>query len=272
MWTVNDCDASKKRKAFKNSDNGKLRGGGGAREEVGRERKGVEGPTPTNSLADRSNGRGRGRAAVRSGDAVEGFASTGQRPRTTAQPYAGVHTGHKRETGRHSPTHLNGRAGRFGIFCLIACAPLSVVVEFRTTSFFFCFFHFTVSCISKVCEGVTRVSLQRGKPLRWIGTQQTIQTTLHHAAVCPRAARSDSPWARLPARTGPGHVRTIQRTRLRPRGTRPGRPFARSDRCRLGRTAGMPSDSLDGTDESDGTTSDCAVIMRPRRPHKNLTV
>ena len=101
-----------------------------------------------------------------------------RRPRTTAQPYAAVRIGHKKGTGHHSPTHLNGRAGRFGIFCLIACAPLSVVVEFRTTSFFFCFFHFIVSCILEVCEGVTGVSLQRRKPPRWIGTQQTIQTTL----------------------------------------------------------------------------------------------
>ena len=59
MWIVNDCDASKKRKAFKNSDNGKLRGGGGAREGVGRERKGVEGPTPTDSLADWFDSLGR---------------------------------------------------------------------------------------------------------------------------------------------------------------------------------------------------------------------
>ena len=65
MWTVNDCDASKKKKAFKNSDNGKLRGGGGAREGVGRERKGVKGPTPTDLLADRSDGRSRGRSRVR---------------------------------------------------------------------------------------------------------------------------------------------------------------------------------------------------------------
>ena len=39
-----------------------------------------------------------------------------------------------------------------------------------------------------------------------------------------------------------------------------------------GRTAGMPSDSSDGTDGSDGATSDRAVIMRLRRPRKNLTV
>ena len=45
----------------------------------------------------------------------------------------------KRGTARHCPTHLNGRAGRFGIFCLIACTPLSVVVDFRTTYFFFPF-------------------------------------------------------------------------------------------------------------------------------------
>ena len=46
----------------------------------------------------------------------------------------------KRGTARHSPTHLNGRAGHFGIFCLITCAPLSVVVDFRTTYIFFLLF------------------------------------------------------------------------------------------------------------------------------------
>ena len=162
MWTVNDCDASKKRKAFKNSDNGKLQGGGGAKEGVGREPKGVEWPIPTDSLADRfdsldrSAGRPRatGRTAV--AEAVHAYErprsrpirQCGQgicihRPRTTARPYAAVRSRHKRGTGRHSPTHLNGRAGRFGIFCLIACAPLSVVIEFRTTSFFF--FAFSIS-------------------------------------------------------------------------------------------------------------------------------
>ena len=154
MWTVNDCDASKKRKAFKNSDNGKLRGGGGAREGVGRERKGVEWPTPIDSLADRSNGFGQpagrprprpctrtgGRAAVRSGDAVKGFASTG-RGRLPGRPRPCT-LGIKGGTGRHSPTHLNGRAGCFGILCLIACTPLSVVVEFCTTPFFFLLFPF----------------------------------------------------------------------------------------------------------------------------------
>ena len=159
MWTENDCDASKKRKAFKNFDNGKLRGGGGAREGVGRERKGVEGPTPSDSLADWVDGLGRPGGCTRlTGQTASAVHAYGrphcrpigrcdrgiriQWPQTTAQPYAAVRTGHKRGTGHHSPTHLNGRAGRFGIFCLIACAPLSVVVEFRTTSFFFLLFPF----------------------------------------------------------------------------------------------------------------------------------
>ena len=39
-----------------------------------------------------------------------------------------------------------------------------------------------------------------------------------------------------------------------------------------GRMAQMPSDSSNGTDGSDGATSDRAVIMRPRCPRENLTV
>ena len=137
------------------------------------------------------------------------------------------------------------------------------------------------------------------------------RTTLYsmadtHAAVRPRAAgsdgrrsavvaaRSDSPWVRPPARTGSEHVWPIRRTRAqlvrsngraRSRverdwaGRAPDRAAterfsssARSDRRRLGRTAGMPSDSSDGTDGLDGATSDRAVIMRPCRPRKNLTM
>ena len=80
------------------------------------------------------------------------------------------------------------------------------------------------------------------------------------------AACSDGPRARPPARTGPTG---------RPLDWAAGRrssPSARSDCRRLGRTAGMPSDSSDETNGSDGATSDCAVIMRPRHPRKNLTM
>ena len=115
-----------------------------------------------------------------------------------------------------------------------------------------------------------------------------------HAAVCPRAAQSDGGRPRLPARTGPKHVRPIRWTCVQPvrsngraRGRverdRAGRPpdrvaawrfspSARSDHRRLRRTVGMLSDSSDRTNGSDGATSDRAVIMPPRRPRKNLTV
>ena len=91
MWTVNDCDASKKRKAFKNSDNGKLRGGGEAREGVGRERKGVEGPTPTDLLADRSDGlvrpvqQPRSTGWTASADRSKALDRLGGRPRATGR-------------------------------------------------------------------------------------------------------------------------------------------------------------------------------------------
>ena len=42
--------------------------------------------------------------------------------------------------------------------------------------------------------------------------------------------------------------------------------------CATGRTAGMPSDSSDGTDGSNGATTDPTLILRPRCPRKNLTV
>ena len=108
------------------------------------------------------------------------------------------------------------------------------------------------------------------------------------------AARWDGPWARPPAWMGSGHVRSIRRTCMqlvrssgrayghverdwagRPLNQAAARrflPFARSDRRRLGRSAGMPSDFSDRTDGSNGATSDRAVCMRPRRPRKNLTV
>ena len=99
-----------------------------------------------------------------------------------------------------------------------------------------------------------------------------------HTAVHPRAARSDGgrlavaaarsdgPWARPPAQTGPAGRPPDRAASGR------SSPSARSDRRRLERTAGMLSDSSDGTDGLDGATSDRAVIMRPRHRRKNLTV
>ena len=106
--------------------------------------------TTWTASADKADGLGRppcrarprpctctcGRAPVRLGDAVEGFASTG---RGGLPALCGRVHCDKRGTAYHCPTHLNGRAGRFGIFCLIACVPLSVVVDFRTTYFSFSF-------------------------------------------------------------------------------------------------------------------------------------
>ena len=113
MWTAKDCDASKNRKPFKTMSMANSRrwgARGGSWEGAG---VGVEGPTLTDSLADRSDGLGQSvqerrptrrtalgdrldnlgrpvgrprprlctrtcaRAAVRLGDAVKGFASTG---------------------------------------------------------------------------------------------------------------------------------------------------------------------------------------------------
>ena len=163
MWTANDCDASKKRKPFKNCEHGKLEEVGGKRRELGGSGVGVEGPTPTDSLADRfdnvgepggrpwatawtasadrSVSRGRGRARVRAAVRPSNRAMWSRDSHPPAADdcpilYGRTHC-NKRGTGRHSPTHLNGRAGCFGIFCLIACAPLSVVVDFRTMYFFF---------------------------------------------------------------------------------------------------------------------------------------
>ena len=66
MWTENDCDASKKRKTFKNCEHGKLEEVGGKGRELGGSRVGVEGrprpirwPTGSTALADRADGLGR---------------------------------------------------------------------------------------------------------------------------------------------------------------------------------------------------------------------
>ena len=92
-----------------------------------------------------------------------------------------------------------------------------------------------------------------------------------HAAVRLRAARSDDPLGQAPGMSGrsDGCARSPSDLANAPaaawNGTRQAvRP--------IGWMAGMPSDSSDGTDGSDGATSDRAVIMRPRRPRKNLTV
>ena len=84
MWTVNDCDASKKRKAFKNSDNGKLRGGGGAREGVGKKRKGVEGPIP-DRFVGRLLGRPRPTGSTALADLSKALGRPGGRPRLTGR-------------------------------------------------------------------------------------------------------------------------------------------------------------------------------------------
>ena len=59
MWTANDCDASKKRKPFKNCEHGKLEEVEGQGRELGVSGVGVEGPTPTDWLADRLDDLGR---------------------------------------------------------------------------------------------------------------------------------------------------------------------------------------------------------------------
>ena len=97
-----------------------------------------------------------------------------------------------------------------------------------------------------------------------------------HAAVRARAARSggrgrDRPIGRSPVVA----TRSDERTRSpsdpmdTPAATWNGTSLAVRA---TGRTAGMPLDSLDGTDRSDSATSDAAVIVRPRRPRKNPTV
>ena len=107
-----------------------------------------------------------------------------------------------------------------------------------------------------------------------------------HAAVRPRAARSNGGRLRPPDRTVGCRGRPIGRAlgmfgRSDRRARSPSDPAdvpaaawnGTGQAIRLiGRTAGMPSDSSDGTDESDSATFDRAVIMQPRRLRKNLTV
>ena len=90
MWTANDCDASKKRKPFKNCEHGKLKEVGGKMKELGGSGVGVEGPTPTDSLADRSDGLGgpirqrRPTGRTASADGADGLGQPGGQHRSTA--------------------------------------------------------------------------------------------------------------------------------------------------------------------------------------------
>ena len=126
---------------------GERRGGSGEKRMSGRPRA-----TDRTAPTDRSDGRGRpiGRPGPSDHTAIDGTGRRIRRPRAAAadgpslngpmcpRPSPSPKPPSAASIKGVGPTilpHLSGRAGRFGIFCLIACAPSSALIHFYWRSF-----------------------------------------------------------------------------------------------------------------------------------------